>query len=37
MHQMLAEHNLSFHGHSGKISDPDSGLFLSTLGLHTEY
>ena len=21
----LAEHNLSFHGHSCKISDPDSG------------
>ena len=30
----LAEHNFSFHGHSSKISDPESGLFLSALGLH---
>ena len=27
---LLAEHNLSFHGHSSK-----SGLFLSALGLHS--
>ena len=25
----LAEHNLSFHGHSCKISDPDSGFSWS--------
>ena len=25
----LAEHNLSFRGHSSKIGDPDNGLFLS--------
>ena len=30
----LAEHNLSFHGHSSKISDPDSGFSWSNLGLH---
>ena len=33
----LAEHNLSFHDHSCKISDPDSGFswsILSALGLH---
>ena len=30
----LAEHNLPFHGHSSKISDPDSGLFQSALGLY---
>ena len=32
-----AEHNLSFHGHSCKISDPDNGfswVFLSVLRLH---
>ena len=30
----LAEHNFSFNGHSYKISDPDSRVFLSALGLH---
>ncbi|MCY3927482.1 MAG: DUF4371 domain-containing protein [Acidobacteria bacterium] len=29
----LAEHNLPFRGHSSKIGDPDSGLFLSALEL----
>ena len=27
----LAEHNLSFHGHSCKISDPDSGFSWSII------
>ena len=31
---LFPEHGLSFHGHCSKISDPDSGLFLSALGLH---
>ena len=31
---LLAEHNLSVHGHSSKISDPDIRLFLCALGLH---
>ena len=29
----LAEHNLSFHGSSSKIGDPDNGLFLAALEL----
>ena len=34
----LSEHYLSFHDHICKISDPDSGLFLSALGLDiTDY
>ena len=33
----LAEHNLSFRGHSSKISDADNGLSLSALELLSKH
>ena len=33
----LAEHNLSFRGHSSKIGDPDNGLFMSALELLSKH